>query len=173
MSKTTDLYTPKDVQKVRQQLIKEQDSLCKLTKVPTAAKDYHTDHAHDENQLVRGALHKSCNMALGKLENIYTRYLSYWFPHNLATFLRQAADYIEESERNPDTRFRHPGWIKKLNTKFSQLSEGQKKQVLVQLGQPEGKNSKERRELFRKVSLDRQYGFEKLNTVINYTKAKG
>lgn len=167
---TKDLYTSKDVEKVRYQLIEEQDFKCKLTQVATAIKDYHTDHAHDDTQLVRGALHKSCNMALGKLENIYTRYLSYWFPHDLSTFLRQAADYIEESEKNPDTRWRHPGWVKKINTAFNQLTEGQKKQILVQLGQPEGKNSKDRKELFRKASLDRQHGFEKLSKIINTVK---
>lgn len=172
MTNTIDLYTPTDVKKVRQQLIEEQDFKCKLTQVATAVKDYHCDHKHDDNQLVRGALHKSCNMALGKLENIYARYLGYWYPNDLPTFLRQAADYIEHFEKEPDTRYRHVGWIRKINTRFSQLSESQKKSLLQSLGQPEGKNSKERRELFRKSVLSREHGFEKLTEMINKLKEK-
>ena len=108
---TQDLYTPEDIRKVRQILLKEQQNKCLLTGLPITLSDSHTDHAHDSEQLVRGALHRHANMTLGKLENLWTRYLAFWYPHDLPTFLRQAADYLE---RKKDTRFRHSGWQKKL-----------------------------------------------------------
>lgn len=167
MQDTIDLYTPADVKKVREQLIKEQSYMCALTDEPTDSKDYHLDHAHDDTQLVRGALHKQSNMMLGKIENIYIRYLSYWYPRDISSFLREAADYLDKPQ---DTRWRHPGWIKKIQTKFNSLPEGSKKVVLAALGQEQGGNSKQRKELFKKAVLSRKHGFKKISELINKEK---
>lgn len=160
---TQDLYTAADVKKVKTLLYEEQTGKCGLSGVPVALSDCHTDHAHDDEQLVRGALYKQSNMGLGKLEGLWTRYLAYWYPGTLSEFLRQAADYLE---RPKDERFRHPGWIKKINTSFNKLKESDKDRVLIQLGQPKGSNAKQRKELFRKAVLSRKFGYEMLKSII-------
>lgn len=166
MTKTIDLYTPLDVKRVREFLAEEQEGKDALTGLPLPVDKRCLDHDH-KTQLVRGVLHRQVNAALGKLEGVHTRYLSTWFDGTLPDFLRLSADYLE---KEPDTRWYHNGWLRRISISFNQLTEGQKKQVLVQLGQPEGKNSKDRKELFRKVSLDRQHGFEKLIKVISTVK---
>lgn len=153
---TKDLFTQEDVKQVRNQLVKEQKGKCALSLVPTAEKDYHLDHAHDDEQLVRAALHKQSNMLLGKLENLQVRYLGYWYPGTLSDFLRAAADYLEKPK---DSRWRHPGWLKKMQTKFNKLNAEQMKYVLLALDQPEGKNLQQRKLSFKKALLTKQHGF--------------
>lgn len=150
---TKDLCTTKDVKEVREELIKEQGGCCLLTGLPVEDKQWVLDHKHDSEQLVRGALHRQSNVVLGKIENLQTRYL-YWYPGTLSDFLRQCADYLEKPV---DTRYRHPGWIKKLLTEFRKLNETQKKQVLKSLDSSEGKNTKERIELFKKIIMNKDY----------------
>lgn len=158
-----DLYTAADVKRVREQLIKEQDCLCGLTGVPALLSDYHLDHAHDSEQLVRAALHKQANMCLGKIENLATRYL-YWYPHGLPSFLRCCADYLE---RPHDKRWRHPGWIKKAMVMFNKLSEPQKKKVLLDLRVTTvASNAAERKKLFQQVLLSKQYGYNAIRDII-------
>lgn len=165
---TRDLYTPADIKEVRLQLIEEQDKLCAITGIPTALSDYHLDHCHDDEQLVRGAAHKSANMALGKLENLSVRYL-YWYPHGLPAFLRACADYLEKP---PDKRFRHNGWLKKSMIWFNKLTEPQKKLVLTELGQPIGSNAKERKVLFQRALLTKQHGYDTIRSTINQAKGE-
>lgn len=166
-NKTEDLFTAADVKRVRAMLIAEQASKCKLTGIAFDAKQFHLDHKHDEEQLVRAALYKQSNMMLGKLENMYIRYLSFWYPDDLPTFLRQAATYLELEQ---DRRWRHPDWIKKVQTKFNALPEARKKQVLVELGAIEGANAKERKILFKQQVLQRQHSFEQIMQAINKAK---
>jgi len=161
---TKDLYTPKDVSEVREEIYKEQGNVCKLSKIAFDLKDMHTDHKHDDEQLVRGILYKQSNLALGKVEGLYNRYLSYWYPGTLSDFLRQAADYIELPQ---DTRYRHPGWIKKIQTRFNKLSATQMKAVLEHFAVPTGKNLIERKKIFGKLVLDRDIGYNRLREVIS------
>lgn len=163
---TQDLYNAADVKKVREQFIKEQDKRCAITGIPTALSDFHLDHRHDDEQLVRGAAHKSANMALGKIENLAVRYL-YWYPHGLPSFLRACADYLEKP---PDKRFRHNGWLKKSMTWFNKLTEPQKKLVLTELGQPVGSNAKERKVLFQRALLTKKHSFDTIRSTINQAK---
>ncbi len=160
---TIDLYNTADVKKVREQLIQEQKGLCAITGIPTASKDFALDHAHDENQFVRGAAHKQANAALGKLENLAVRYL-YWYPDGLPEFLRRCADYLEEEH---DTRWRHPMWQKKINTLFNKLKESDKDKVLRLLGQEVCKNGVERKKAFQKAILSREFSFNVLRDTIN------
>lgn len=161
---TTDLYTVADVKRIRDLLAKEQHGLCKVTG-HLLEKQAVLDHAHDEDQLVRGVLHRQVNAFAGKTENAYDRLLGWWYPEPLYVILRHLADYLEDCEKNP-TKYRHPGWIKKINTKFNKLKEPSKDSVLESLGQPRGSNAKQRKELFRKSVLSRQFGYEFLKTVI-------
>lgn len=165
---TIDLYNTADVKKVREQLIKEQDGLCAITGIPTASNNFALDHKHDEEQLVRGAAHKQANAALGKLENLAVRYL-YWYPEGLPQFLRVCADYIE---REPDRRWRHPGWIKKAGTSFNKLKEAHKDIVLVALGQTKGKNATERKKLFQRAVLTREYSYDTIRALIQEVKER-
>jgi hypothetical protein len=163
---TIDLYNTADVKKVREQLIEEQEGLCAITGIPTASNNFALDHKHDHEQLVRGAAHKQANAALGKLENLAVRYL-YWYPDGLPEFLRKCAEYIE---RQPDRRWRHPGWIKKVNTLFNKLKEAQKDAVLLAMKQPVGKNGVERKKLFQKAILTREFSYDTICFFINSVK---
>lgn len=163
---TIDLYNTADVKKVREQLIEEQEGLCAITGISTASNNFALDHKHDHEQLVRGAAHKQANAALGKLENLAVRYL-YWYPDGLPEFLRKCAEYIE---RQPDRRWRHPGWIKKVNTLFNKLKEAQKDAVLLAMNQPVGKNGVERKKLFQKAILTREFSYDTICFFINSVK---
>lgn len=164
---TEDLYTTKQVSAVRALLHKEQNGKCALSQVEVGLKDCHVDHKHDSSQLVRGALYKQSNMSLGKLEGLWQRYLAYWYPGTLSQFLRQAADYIEKTQ---DTRYRHPGWIKKTITAFTQLKEPVKDAVLVRLELDKQTNAKQRKEIFHKAVLSRKYTFNQLIQILEKEK---
>jgi hypothetical protein len=167
---TTDLYNTKDTTRIRELLLKEQEGLDLLTGLPIPEKQAVTDHKHDSEQFVRGVLHRQSNASLGKLEGIWTRYLSYWYPYDLPTFLRQAADYIEKFDKEPDTRYRHPNWQKRIRTDFNKLSTKQMKQVLETFGKPDGKNLVERKKMFASVILDKSLGYDKIRQVIDKVK---
>lgn len=156
---TVDLYTTKDVTTVREQLLLEQEGYDKLTLTKVLPKQACLDHNHD-TLLVRAVLNRQTNAALGKLEGVYTRYLKHWYEGSLPNFLRQAAVYLE---REDDTRWRHPHFLKKIKTSFNKLNEAQKKSVLTGLGYYEGNNGKERKEIFSSVVLDRELGYEIIN----------
>ena len=163
---TIDLFNTADVKKVREELIKEQNGLCAITGTPTASNNFALDHKHDDEQLVRGAAHKQANAALGKLENLAVRYL-YWYPEGLPQFLIACAEYIN---KDPDRRWRHPGWLKKANTSFNKLKEGQKDAVLLELGQSECKNGVERKKAFQRALLTRSFSYDTIRETINKAK---
>jgi len=163
---TTDLYTPDDVRKLRILLLKEQQHACAITGVKLASTAGHLDHAHDSEQLVRGVLHPQANMLLGRLEGLVARFL-YFYPEGLPTFLRCCADYLE---RPKDTRWRHPGWMKKLGTEFNKLTAKQQDQVLVSLGDEPQKNLALRKVKFKKLLLDRKLGYSRISEAINKVK---
>lgn len=164
---TKDLYTAAEVKAVRQLLLKEQQGLCALSKIKVALQDTHCDHAHDDLQLVRGVLHRHANMTLGKLEGLWNRYLSHWYPHDFPTFLRQSADYLEKPQ---DNRFRHPGWLKRLKVSYNRLNAFQQNSVLVGLGYPKGSNPSQRKALFNSICLDRNNGYDLIKVEINKVK---
>lgn len=161
--KTEDLYTPADVKRVRELLIKEQDGLCAITGLEVQNNEWALDHVHDNTQLVRGAVHRVANLALGKVEGLKGRYL-YWYPHDVPTFLRACADYLE---KNPDKRFRHNGWKVKIAQKFNKLSSKQQDYLLQCLDQPTGKNLVERKANFQKAILSKEFTYERLFTLID------
>ena len=164
---TQDLYTTLDVKKVKEILYKEQQGKCAMTGIAFPIKDFHTDHAHDDEQLVRAALYKQSNMALGKLEGLWTRYLAYWYPHTLPEFLRQAAAYLERSNRTPETRWRHPGWQKKLTVLFNRLPAVKQNLVLKLLCDKQGTNPAARKKLWSTIVKDRTLGY---NTILKTLK---
>lgn len=164
---TKDLYTAKEISEIKKQLYEEQSGKCALSGVVLDLKDCHTDHAHDDQQLVRGVLYKQSNLCLGRLEGLWTRFLKHWYPQDLPTFLRQSADYLE---RPVDNRWRHSGWIRKVQTKFNTLKEKQKDEVLIALGYEKQANALARKKMFKKAVLSRQFGYLKLKSTIENTK---
>jgi len=164
MQTTVDLYNAADVKKVREFLTNEQNNKCAVTGIEIAAKQHVTDHAHDETQLVRGVLHRQTNSFLGKAENAFVRLIAWWYPNDLPTLLRECAEYLE---KEPDLRYRHNGWIKKINTKFNKLKESQKDSVLAKLGKPPGKNAVERKKMFQSAVLTKKFSYSVICSFIN------
>lgn len=164
---TENLYTPADIKRIRELLIKEQQGKDLLTGLELPAKGIALDHRHDSEMFVRGVLHRNTNSALGRIENIWTRELKWWYPLTLPDFLRQAADYLELPT---DTRFRHNSFLKYLKVQFNKLTARQQDQVLVELGSVKGNNLKDRKEKFSKIVLDRNLGYCKIMEVINKVK---
>ena len=162
------LYTPADVKKVRESLYKEQEGKDALTQLELPLDKLCLDHNHS-TQYVRGVLHRQINCALGKLEGVHTRYLSYWYSGSLPEFLRQAADYLE---RGDDERYIHPGFLKKLSSMYNTLNEAGKKDVLQCMNQPQGNNATERKALFRRALLSKKFTYEDTRNLINETKGK-
>ena len=160
---TVDLYNITDVKHVREKLTKEQNNKCLVTGLDIPPKQHVLDHAHDDNQLVRGVLHRQVNAFLGKAENAFMRLMQWWYPNDLPALMRECADYLEREE---DTRFRHNGWIKKINTQFNKLKESDKDKVLELMGLEKGKNGAERKKLFQKGILTKEYDYVTIRTFI-------
>lgn len=150
---TKHLFTPNDVKKVRLDLLAQQKGLCALTGEPIFDYKGVLDHNH-KTDFVRGVLHRNANSALGRIENLYTRELSWWYPESLSTFLRQCADYLDKQD---NVEYIHPGWLKKVQTMFNKLPEGKKDLVLIQLGEEAKKNATERKKAFRKRLMSRVF----------------
>jgi len=162
---TEDLYTSKDIARVRAFLIKEQKSKSAMTGLPLISPV--CDHKHDQEQLVRAVINSSENIALGKIEGLYARYVGWWFKGSYSEFLRMVSDYLD---RDVDRRFRHNGWIKKVNTIFSSLNEGKKDKVLLELGMSVGKNSVERKKYFNTSVLSRKKSYTEIMEVLKKCK---
>lgn len=159
---TISLYNTSGIAGVRTLLTSEQNGLDALTKLPIEAKQHCLDHCHSTMR-VRGVLARQSNAALGKLERVYTRYLSYWYPHDLQTFLRQSADYLDLEQ---DKRWYHSAWQKKVVTLFNRLTSKQQDSVLQYFNQPKGNNSVQRKESFKKVVADKSNGYDTIRNVI-------
>lgn len=156
------LYTPADVKRVRESLYKEQEGKDALTGLPLDIKQAVTDHNH-KTQYVRGVLHRQSNVVVGKIENLWVRYLKFWYSGTLSDFLRQAANYIEKED---DNRYLHPKWIQRVCTDFNKLSEASKKAVLADLGQPQGDNVSQRKQAFKKAILSKKFTYEGVRQII-------
>ena len=159
------LYNQKDIARVRQKLLKEQGNVDPLTMMEIPEGKAVLDHNHD-TQYVRAVLHRQTNAALGKIENIWTRYLSYWYNGDLKSFLRQAATYLEKED---DKRWVHPKWLAKVKTEFNKLTAKQKDYVLV-FFDVNGKNDTERKLLFNKSLNTKQYSFKEIMEYISSAK---
>ena len=160
------LYTTKDVQKVREKLYKEQDGIDPITGLPIPDKQKVLDHDHS-NHYVRAVLHRQTNAVLGKIENLWTRYLSYWYTGTLSDFLRGCADYIEKEHPK---EYLHPAFIKSLQVQFNKLNEKQKQNVLSKFNEPNGCNSSQRKLYFKKFILKRTHSMNEILDVIEKEK---
>lgn len=167
ITETLDLYTTKDVAQVRAQLMKEQHNLSAMTGLPLTKPVLDHCHSNDNNQLVRGVINSAENVALGRIEGLYARFIGYWYEGTYPEFLRLTASYID---RGTDIRYRHPMWIKKVNTSFNSLSEGKKDSVLIELEMSTGKNSTERKKNFNKAVMSKKFSYNDLMKVLKKFK---
>lgn len=163
---TKHLYTPKDVKKERERLYKEQEGVDPILKEVIDLKDTCLDHDHI-TQKVRCVLHRQTNAFEGRVVNAYKRNLAWLTDLPLPVILRNLAEYLE---RDFSDAAIHPSWTKVVMTKFNSLSEGQKKTALQSLASPVGENSKQRKELFRKILLSRKFTLTQIEHVINSAK---
>ena len=163
---TQDLYTADGVRKVKELLLQEQGGKCAILGIDIKERKRTAvlDHAHDEEQFVRSVLEREANAFLGVIENAHRRFLGYWCEMPLAEVLRRTADYLELEQ---DTRWRHPGWLKKVSASFNKLNAKQQSFVLEYLGYPAEKNPLKRKAIFRKASLDRSLGYAKIREAID------
>ena len=164
---TKDLYNAKDKTLVRELLLKEQMDKCALTGLPLDKSQSVLDHVHDDDMFVRGVISRQSNSLLGVIENGWKRYMQWWYTGTISDFLRQCAQYLE---KKPDSRYRHDHWLRKVQTMFNTLSEGDKKAVLEALGQSQGGNSTERKRLFKKALNTKQFTFEQIKGLIQERK---
>ena len=170
------LYNPKDVAKVRDELFDKQDETCAITGLAIARREAVLDHCHNSNH-VRAVLHRQSNAVLGKIENIWTRYLSWWYVGTLPDFLRQCAEYLE---RNHPQEYYHPGWKKAVLVSFNKLPSVPQMEVLqdlydaVGLDMPVDKknNSTIRKAQFKKLILNRSLGYDIIEATIQNVKDK-
>ena len=164
---TKDLYTTADIAKVRALLTKEQNNKSAMTGLTLSSPCLDHCHSTENEQLVRAVINSSENVALGRIEGLYARYVGYWYEGTYPEFLRLVADYIE---RGVDRRYRHNMWLSKVKTLFNSLKEGNKDKVLIELGSTAGKNGAERKKLFSKVVLNKELGYNKIVLVIKKFK---
>ena len=156
------LYTTKDVQKVREQLYKEQNCIDPITGLVIPEKQKVLDHDHS-NHYVRAVLHRQTNAVLGKIENLWTRYLGYWYTGTLSEFLKGCADYIEKEHPK---EYLHPAFIKSLQVQFNKLNEKQKQNVLLHFNEEKGCNGTQRKLIFKKFILKRTHSMDEILEVI-------
>ncbi len=153
-----DLNTVKDVKEVREKLLKEQQGLDAITGLEIPTGKAVLDHCH-KTGFVRAVLHRQSNAVLGKIENLWTRYLSYWYTGSLSTFLRQCADYIDK--KHPED-YMHPAWKKKVLTEFNKLTASAKDKVLQALEQEKCSNNASRVKAMKELIKDKTYSSSKL-----------
>lgn len=167
------LYTVKDVKEVREELFKRQNGKCALTGIDITTKESVLDHDHS-TQYVRSVLHRQSNAVLGKIENLYNRYLGWWFKGTLSDFLRLTADYLDSIHLQ---EFVHPAWIKKVQTEFNKLK-AIEQISLLKLMQPDTgyihspgqSNTTTRKLLFKKILLLKQHDYVTIVSMIQQVK---
>lgn len=164
-TQTIDLYTQKDINNVREILLAEQDNKCACLGINILPKRTPVlDHKHDDDQLVRSVLEREVNAMLGVVENAHKRFLGYWLPMELPEVLRRMADYVEASgDTSKETRWRHPGWLAKLYTKFCKLSASDQNLVLESLHYQTGSNSETRKKIFHAALRDKNLGYTRIS----------
>ena len=160
------LYSVKDVQKVREDLLIEQEGLDLITGLTIPPNQAVLDHDHN-TQFVRGVLHRQTNVLLGKIENAYIRYIKWWYDGTLSDFLRGCADYLDKEH---EQKYLHPAFIKKLQVQFNKLNEKQKQNVLLHFNEEKGCNASQRKLYFKKFVLKRNHSMNEILEVIQKEK---
>lgn len=162
MTEIVHLYSTTDVAKVRAQLTKEQNGVDPITGLLIPDKQHVLDHDH-QTQFVRAVLHRQTNAVLGKIENMWKRYLAWWYTGTLSQFLRGCADYLDKTHPQ---KYIHPSFIKHVSTQFNKLNEKQKASVLEKMESPIGANGKQRKLLFTKAVKAKKHTMQEILDII-------
>jgi len=150
------------VKEFKEQLIKAQNGIDPILNEPFK-ETVCLDHDHF-SQHCRAALNRNTNAFEGLVVNAYKRCLSWLTDKPLPEILRGLALYLEKDyTSNPY----HPSFLKKLKTEFNKLSASQQNEVLKSLGSTPGSNPKIRKELFAKIVIQRELGYDNILAVIN------
>ncbi len=163
---TIDLFTTTDIKKARDDIKNQQLGKCAVTGLPLDRAVL--DHNHDSYQLCRGVLESTINVFVGVIERGYLRYIKHWCKIPLPDLLRLVADYLDRTK--DEHKYRHNHWMKKLQSRYNALPEGQKRSVLLSLGLGDGKNGIERKKLFQGALKTRKYSFDEVVKAIDKAK---
>ena len=146
------LTTQSDIKKLREYLYHEQGEIDALTGFFLESDKMVLDHCHD-SQEVRFVIERQCNAALGKIENLYKRFIKPYYDMSLDDFLIRASLYLNKV---PDYPAYHPKWVDKCMTEFNKLKETQKRKVMLTFRiTDQCKNATERKKVFKKFLKSR------------------
>ena len=110
----------KDLKPLREKLYDGQGGICPILKQKIRLEDAVVDHKHmrkndvigeNGNGLIRGVIHKNINVVEGKIGNTFKRYGIEKMGISLPDFLRNLADYLEQSP----LPYIHPTEITRMN----------------------------------------------------------
>lgn len=156
------LYNTKDVTRIREILKQQQNNIDPITGLEIPPKQAVLDHCH-QTQYVRAVLHRQSNAVLGKIENLWKRYLSWWYTGTLSDFLRGCADYLDTEHQQ---EYIHPSFMKMLQVRFNKLNEGKKQEFLLKVNEEKGCNGTQRKLLFKKFLLKRTYTMKQVEDLL-------
>ena len=163
------LFNTKDVAEARSKILNDQKGFDALTRLPLDPKDAALDHNHDTDH-VRGVIHRQANAALGKIENLYKRYLSYWYPGTFREFLDRAVDYIEMDGGHVNPTTYHPSWIRRAQRNFLKKPAASQNEVLIDMGIQKGelpRNAEGRKKAFRSILLKSRLDYATMWEILN------
>ena len=118
---------------------------CPILGIPLKYSEAVVDHDH-KTGLIRGVVHRQGNVLLGKIENVFRRYLA---GHNLdiETTLLHLIDYLHDTPER-DLVF-HPSSIRLFCTRFRSRTAHDQRQILINSGIEPGSSVKIRLKQYR------------------------
>jgi len=121
----------KEIADVREQLLKRYKDECKICGLVVPKGEAVLDHCHTSG-IIRGAIHRSCNSLLGKLENNYKRVGMKEL--QFECFVEGAFEYLFTKQYAIDPPLLHPKHKKKQVAQFRKLKAHDQVLELIKLG---------------------------------------
>jgi hypothetical protein len=150
-----ELYTPADIKRVRDEMVKAQGGIDPILKEPFKEPPA-LDHDHS-TQRVRAALNRNTNAFEGLVTNAHKRCLQWLTDKPLPEILRNLADYLEiDYSSNPY----HNSWIKRCTIDYGRLKAQQQINVLQKMKVTAGGSAAVRKEQFVKALKTKEYSFD-------------
>ena len=166
MKSPKQLYTTKEIREERLRLYNLQKGIDPILKQHVEFDTTTCDHDHFKHN-TRAALHRQTNSFEGRVVNAYIRGLRWLTDLPLPDILRNLAEYLEKDYSNNPY---HPDALKACQSKFNALDEKSKSAVLKDMALHDGKNGKERKEIFRSGLLSRKYTLTQIERILNAYK---
>lgn len=125
--------TSKQIPEERRRRLELQGHCCKLCGAPITDTDIvHLDHSHDTGAL-RGSLHGTCNMLLGKIERGLKRGI-----RNPEGFLKGLLGYVNQ----PQDELLHPTWLSPDEKRAKAKAKAKRKRVTKVTAEPQNPRKK-------------------------------